>query len=423
MNELLSSGWTELGKLFQDDELTWIVAMMWLLVVGGALLWTIHQRRRARAHLMLRAAGQLTQVTLSNVSDGVIHTDADGIVTFCNIAATKILGVPEEDILGRPFNTAVPVYKGEAQTLVENPAALWLAESRETYWDPYSGVRTADGEIKPISETISHVRDSSGNVTGAVFVFHDVSDARNLSDQLKYQARHDPLTSLPNRLAFEESLRALVKNVREQRDQAFLMYLDIDHFKIINDVHGHDVGDQLLLKVSQLLRALLGPQDQLARLGGDEFAITLRLPDAAIAQRVAEHLITKVRAYRFDINGQQFEADLSIGIVAIAADHCDPSALMARADTACYAAKDRGRGRSHLYLHDDPHIVIAERTLDCANRIQRAFDDDRFEVHLQEIVGRDRKVLGYESLIRMRSETGDLACLALSCLPCSAWAG
>ena len=408
MDELIFAGWEAIGTIFSGHELTWIVTLLWALIVGVVPVLWLHYRRRSDALLMMRAEGKLTHLTLSSVSDGVIHTDADGLIIFCNAAATKILGAPAERILGRPFKFAVPVYKGEAQILVENPATFIPQENTGAYLDPYSGVRTASGEIRPISETISLVRDANGTVTGAVFVFHDVSTARDLSNQLNYQARHDQLTGLPNRPAFEETLRALAKSASEEQDQAFLMYLDIDHFKIINDVHGHAVGDQFLQELSRLLRSLLRPEDGLARLGGDEFAITLRLPDVEQAQQLADGLISAVSAYRFEIGGRQFEAGLSIGIVAIVADHCDPSALMARADTACYAAKDRGRGRCHLYLSDDPHIVIAEHTLDCANRIQRAFDDDRFEVHLQEIVGRDRKLLGYESLIRMRSETGDL---------------
>ncbi len=406
MNNFIFKWLEGAGEYISGYELVWLVSFLWAIIVGIALLWVIHQKRRARDFLMMRAEGQLTHVTLSSVSDGVIHTDAEGVITFCNAAAAKILGIPADRIVGQSFRSAVRVYKGEAQVLVENPATF--SHASDAGLDPYSGILAANGEIRPVSETISIVRDPDGKVAGAVFVFHDVSDARDLSDQLNFQARHDQLTGLPNRLAFEESLRSFVRGTYAGQDPAFLMYLDIDHFKMINDVHGHGIGDQLLREVSALLRRLLRPEDELARLGGDEFAITLCLADAGKAQQVAENLIAAVGAYRFDIDGHYLEAGLSIGIVAIVADHCDPSALMARADTACYAAKDRGRGRCHLYLDDDPHIVIAEHTLDCANRIQRAFDDDRFEVHLQEIVGRDRKVLGYESLIRMRSETGDL---------------
>lgn len=394
--------------LFEGHELAWIAALLWALILGLVLAWAIYQIHRAYARRMMRAVGQLAHVTLSSVSDGIIHTDAEGIITFCNVAATKILGIPEEKIVGIPFKTAVHLYKGESQVLVENPATFPLPKTPGDFLDPYSGVRVASGEVRPISETISPVWDASGKVTGAVFVFHDVSDVREFSSQLHYQARHDSLTGLPNRRAFEESLAVLVRAALQGEDRAFLMYLDIDHFKMINDVHGHSVGDRFLREFSALLRSQLRLDDGLARLGGDEFAITLRRADADQAQQLAERLISAVRAYRFDVDGRQFEAGVSIGIVAIAAEYCDPSALMARADTACYAAKDRGRGRSHLYLADDPYIVIAEDTLDCANRVQRAFDENRFEVHLQKIVGRDRKVLGYESLVRMRSETGDL---------------
>lgn len=384
------------------------MVLMWFLVVLGLLIGFLYQRQRARTLHKAQVAGELSNMTLSQVSDGVIHTDANGLITFCNTAAAKIIGMPAECMVGQPFGSTVRVYKGEEQTLVENPAKFLLASDQGVYLDRYSGLRTASGAIRPILETISPVRDQDGTIAGAVFVFHDVSDARDLSDQLVYQARHDHITGLPNRVAFEESLRDFVINAHRRPGRCFLMYLDVDHFKMVNDVYGHVAGDRLLREISALLRGLLRAEDGLARLGGDEFGITLRLRDAGKAQQVAESLISAVGAYRFEVGGGRFEVGLSIGIVAIEAGDSDVSTLMARADTACYAAKDRGRGRSHLYLADDPYILGAQSTLDCANSIQRAFDDDRFEVYLQRIVGRDRKVLGYESLIRMRSETGDV---------------
>jgi len=408
MNMSIINWLSSTGDGLLDHWLFWAPLLMWALLVIVGVLVLSHQRRKTQTLAMLRAAGELTELTLSSVSDGVIHTDADGIITFCNVAAAKIIGVPATRLVGQAFKSGIRVYKGEAQTLVENPAAFILSTDAGVYLDPFSGLRTANGEIRPISETISPVRDASGKVIGAVFVFQDVSDARDLNNQLTYQARHDLLTGLPNRLAFEESLRDFVKSPRDIHKKKFLMYLDLDHFKMINDVYGHANGDRFLREIAALLRTLLRAEDGLARLGGDEFGITLCLKNAEKAQQVADSLIAAVGAFRLDLGDRQGEVGLSIGIVGIVGDRCDPSVLMARADTACYAAKDRGRGRSQLYLPDDPHILLAESTLGCANMIQRAFDDNRFEVYLQEIVGRDRKVLGYESLIRMRSETGEL---------------
>lgn len=396
------------GNDWLDHWLFWAPFLMWAAVVVVGLLAIFYQRARLRSDAMLLAAGAINQLTLSSISDGVIHTDAAGTIIFCNAAAAKIVGTSVRNLMGRPFKSAVPVYKGEAQTLVENPMDFLLAAEGGVYLDPYSGLRTINGDIRPISETMSPVRDANGKIVGAVVVFQDVSDARDLNNQLRYQARHDLLTGLPNRLAFEESLQEFVSDARSRRESAFLMYLDLDHFKMINDVYGHIVGDRFLIEVSALLRTLIRADDGLARLGGDEFAITLRLADAEKAQQVADSLIAAVGAYRLDLGHRQCEVGLSIGIVSVTADDCDTSVLMARADTACYAAKDCGRGRCQLYLEDDAPILLAELTLSSADLIQRAFDDNRFEVYLQEIVGRNREVLGYESLIRMRSETGEV---------------
>jgi diguanylate cyclase (GGDEF)-like protein/PAS domain S-box-containing protein len=356
----------------------------------------------------LHEAKELAQVTLSSIGDGVIRTDAAGVITFCNAAAAKILEVPSERLVGQQFRSAVELYRGESQVRVENPVAQVLASGESLRLDLFSGVRTAGGEMRPISDSISPVRDIAGRVIGAVFVFQDVSDARKLTDRLSYQARHDLLTGLPNRLAFEEALVDCVTAAREGRGRHFLMYLDLDHFKMVNDTRGHAAGDRLLREVSTLLQGYLPEGDYFARLGGDEFAVILRDADAQEAQRLADSLIAALGGYRLRLGDRQLKVGLSIGISMIHAGNCDPSMVMAQADTACYAAKDQGRGRYQIYQADDAEILLAERTLDWAQRIQSAFDDNRFEVYLQEIVDRDRRLLGYESLIRMRGDNGHI---------------
>ena len=397
----------EAGSGMSIYGLIWTVALLWMAIGGCLIGFLIYEKRRTRSFVLMRAAGQLSDVTLSSVSDGVIHTDAEGVVTFCNAAAARLCGIPVEYIVGMPFRLALRVYKGEAQTRVDNPVNFAQTAGGEATHDPYSCMGTAGGEIRPIAEKISLVRGAAGKVTGAVFVFHDIANARDLRQQLNYQARHDPLTGLPNRAALDEALTHVLQ-AEGSHAPAFLMYLDLDHFKLINDAQGHAAGDQLLREIATLLRKQLHPEDVLVRLGGDEFAVIARRKDAAHAQELANGLIAAVDAHRLSVGNQKFGVGLSIGVVGIDGARVGVSTLMARADTACYAAKDRGRGRCHLYLADDPHIIAAERTLNWANTIQRAFDDNRFEVYLQGIVGRDQKLLGYEALIRMHHETGEV---------------
>lgn len=371
-------------------------------VVGSAE--DITERRRYEASL--HEAKELAQVTLSSIGDGVIRTDAQGIITFCNQAAAKLLETDTEYPVGQRFSDLVHLFDDDGGRPLADPIAQVLASGETMRLNMFSSVRTIQGRQQPISDSVAPVRDAHGAVIGAVFVFQDVRDARQMTEKLSYQARHDQLTGLPNRLAFEERLQQALLTAQTAGAVHYLMFMDLDHFKVVNDTCGHAAGDKLLREVSALLRSRLRPADYLARLGGDEFAVVLDNATPAAANRVAENLIAAIQDYHLVSEGRTFKIGLSVGIAEINTLTSSASMVMAQADTACYAAKTSGRGRYQVYQADDLEIQQAERSLDWAQRIESALHDNRFEVHLQRIVGREREPLGYEALIRMRGEQG-----------------
>lgn len=356
----------------------------------------------------LHEAKELAQVTLSSIGDGVIRTDAQGVITFCNQAAATILDLLSEQLIGRVFSERVHLLSDDGSMPIQDPVTRVLATGESVRLDIFSGVRVTGGEIRPISDSVSPVRDIAGKIIGAVFVFQDVSDARQMTEKLSFLANHDVLTGLPNRLAFEVELQKRLAEARKNGTKGYLLYLDLDHFKVVNDTRGHAAGDKLLCGVSEILSGRLRKEDYIARLGGDEFAIFIRTDSVHEAQAMAESLIETINSYEIAFNDRLFKVGLSVGITEISSTNCDASAVMAQADTACYAAKDHGRGRCQIYRIDDVEILQAERTMDWAQRIQHAFDHSQYEVHLQQIVGRDLQLLGYEALIRMRDEHGQV---------------
>lgn len=357
----------------------------------------------------LHEAKELAQVTLSSIGDGVIRTDAQGFITFCNEAAAKLLETDTEYPVGKRFDEVVQLFNDDAGGKpIADPIAQVLKSGEVMRLNMFSSVRTVLGRQQPIADSVAPVRDAKGAVIGAVFVFQDVRDARQMTEKLSYQARHDQLTGLPNRLAFGERLQQALKTAHDSGAVHYLLFMDLDHFKIVNDTCGHAAGDKLLREVSALLRARLRPADYLARLGGDEFAVILDNSSPPAAHRVAENLITAIQDYHLVSEGRTFKIGLSVGIAEINAVSADASMVMAQADTACYAAKTSGRGRYQMYQADDLEIQQAERSLDWAQRIESALHDGRFEVYLQRIVGRERELLGYETLIRMCGEQGQV---------------
>jgi diguanylate cyclase (GGDEF)-like protein/PAS domain S-box-containing protein len=239
----------------------------------------------------------------------------------------------------------------------------------------------------------------------------DITEARALSQQLRFQAAHDALTGLVNRREFENRLERALKSAEDGRSQHALCYLDLDQFKIINDTCGHVAGDELLGRLGRVLAQQVRRQDTLARLGGDEFGVLLENCSMHVAERVANALRRGIEDFRFAWDGQVFGIGVSIGVVSIEGRGQTVSSILSAADAACYAAKDRGRNRIHIYREGDVDLARRHGEMRWVTRIQTALEENRFELARQPIVslstasGSDTH---YELLVRMRDEDGNL---------------
>ncbi len=201
-----------------------------------------------------------------------------------------------------------------------------------------------DGQEISIDDTAAPIFASSGEIVGAVLIFRDVTERRRIAAQLAYQAGHDPLTGLVNRREFESRLQRVLASCHEPQSH-ILLYLDLDQFKSVNDTCGHGAGDELLRQVSVLLRSKIRARDTVARLGGDEFGILLENCSEAHAVRIANSLRKLIKQFHFEWQDQIFTIGVSIGLVAIPQGGQDFSGVLAAADSACYAAKEKVHSR------------------------------------------------------------------------------
>lgn len=239
----------------------------------------------------------------------------------------------------------------------------------------------------------------------------DITEARALSQQLRFQAAHDTLTGLVNRREFENRLERAAKSAENARGEHAVCYLDLDQFKIINDTCGHVAGDELLKRLGRVLAQQVRKQDTLARLGGDEFGVLLENCSMHVAERVANALRRTIEDFRFVWEKQVFNIGVSIGVVPIQGAGQTVSSILSAADAACYAAKDRGRNRIHIYHEGDVELARRHGEMRWVTRIQAALDENRFELARQPIValsagaGEDAH---YELLLRMRDEDGNI---------------
>ncbi|WP_353252212.1 PAS domain S-box protein [Salinisphaera sp. PC39] len=369
-----------------------------------AQIQDISQRRAHEAALF--EAKELAQVTLNSIGEGVIRVDGDGLVTLVNPSACELIGSREEDLLGRPFDEAVGLYDPDRDERLEDPVGHVLRSGTRSSVPVFTRLRRRDGRLLPISDSVSPVRGSDGSVMGAVFVFQDVSEIQAMAAELEYLARHDTLTSLPNRRAFDETLEAYWRDARAGRRGAYLLYLDLDQFKAINDTCGHAAGDTLLCELAALLKSELRGDDFLARIGGDEFAAIVETGDPEIADLVARKLIRVITDHEFSHQGRIFGVGLSVGITPVDAHAERHSDLLAQADTALYAAKESGRGCHRSFRSGDESIQQVRTSLDVGQRVKFALDHDAFSLFLQRIVDAAADTRGYEVLLRLDDDDG-----------------
>ncbi|MET3892743.1 diguanylate cyclase (GGDEF)-like protein/PAS domain S-box-containing protein [Bosea sp. OAE506] len=376
--------------------------------LSGALQ-DVTERRKLSAQLAEQH--ELMRVTLQSIGDAVITTDATGRITWLNPVAERMTGWRQDESQGKALEEIFRIVDETTRAVAPNPVAACLAEGRIVGLADHTILISKDGTEFGIEHSAAPIVRNDGVVLGVVLVFHDVSEQRRLSKEMKYRATHDALTGLKNRTEFEARLKLLLGKSREDRSCHALLYLDLDQFKIVNDTCGHAVGDILLRQFSRLFRDIARNCDTLARLGGDEFGIILENCSVELAEKLAQRICDAMDDFRFVHDGRKFRVGASIGLVPIDARWGDIAAVQKAADSACYAAKEAGRNRFHGWLETDVAMQSRQFEVQWTNRIERALDDGGFVLHAQTIraLSADKPGLHAELLLRMKSDDGSLA--------------
>ena len=350
-------------------------------------------------------AKELAEVTLESISDGVITTDKDGRVAFMNACAETMLGRCLDDENGRLLEEVAPLVNEVAGDLFEHPVRKCLHDNMSVELKSNCALILKSGLQLAVSCSIAPIHDKDGKVLGVVMVFHDVSEARALHRELSHQASHDHLTGLYNRREFEHELQHSLALAHRDGIELALCYLDLDQFKIVNDTCGHAAGDVLLKKLSEHLQGVLRKTDIFARLGGDEFALLLTHCSITEAEKLSANILKAINDFRFTWNNKQFQISASIGVAAMTSESVDAAEVLSNADMACYAAKEAGRNRVHVYQVDDTRLKQRRSEMGMISYVREALAEDRLELFAQPIVStldlNDRR--HFEVLVRMKS--------------------
>jgi diguanylate cyclase (GGDEF)-like protein/PAS domain S-box-containing protein len=350
-------------------------------------------------------------VTLKSIGDAVITTQAQGAVTYLNPAAEALTGWRTDEATGRPLREILGNAGEGTVASAEDPFDRVTQEGELTDLDQDATLITRRGEQRAIEGRAAPIRALSGAVIGTVAVFRDVTDSRRLTTELSWHASHDQLTGLSNRFSFEQQLQEALRDSAERGAHHALLYLDLDQFKVVNDTCGHGAGDLLLQRIAKLLQAHIRGTDVIARLGGDEFGALLNDCPLDQALRVANDMREEIQDLRFIWAEKSFAVGVSIGLVPITAHSGTTADVQSAADVACYAAKEKGRNRVHVYRPDDAELDLRKGEMEWVSRITRGLEDNRFLLYAQEIVAlrpglsQGRRI---ELLLRLRDEQGNI---------------
>jgi diguanylate cyclase (GGDEF)-like protein len=333
---------------------------------------------------------ELAYAALQAISHAIVTTNLQGQIQSCNAKAqawlTGTANLPiDDDLTGRDLLQVLPLLDEATQLplgglldrLRQNPIAFELFDQLMTL--------SASGESIAVDLTIAPITDAFG-LQGAVFMLQDVTIARQANQQLVWQARHDGLTGLVNRAAFEVKLTQAIQHAQITDRQHTLCYIDLDQFKIVNDTCGHNAGDELLRRLAQIFQREIRSTDTLSRIGGDEFGILFHQCSLDQARQIVERIHQQVGQFRFLWEEQSFNVSASFGLVQIDQSSDGLTSVLSAADAACYAAKEAGRNRIHLYYSDDDELARQRGERLWISQIHQAIEENRFQLYAQDIV-------------------------------------
>jgi diguanylate cyclase (GGDEF)-like protein/PAS domain S-box-containing protein len=346
-------------------------------------------------------------VTLNSIGDAVLCTDIFGKITYLNIVAEKMTGWLRAEAIGRPLAEVFRIIDGGTGQTARDPMEMAMEQNATVGLTINCVLVRRDGYESAIEDSAAPIHDRSGRVTGAVIVFHDVSAARAMSIQMTHTAHHDTVTSLPNRLLLNDRITQSISLALRQSRPFALLFLDLDHFKAVNDSLGHAGGDELLRSVSKRLLSCVRGSDTVSRQGGDEFAVLLpEITHPEDAATCAAKILASLNA-PYIVGSRTVHVGTSIGISLYPRDGADSETLLKSADMAMYHAKERGRGNFQFFEAAMNLRAVQRQSVE--SELRRALTNHEFLLHYQPKVNLDTgDITGVEALIRWRQPDGTL---------------
>lgn len=388
-----------------------IGAVSAILIMSLALAERIKEEKRDKENAQLESIKYLSrfQSLYENALEGVYTFTINGRLLSANPAFLKLMGVAsvEEFNNAIPSETSFSLNEERIQRLVKVLREFERVDDHETQLSNQLGTTNwINLSARLVIDPTTHDELIEGTMI-------NINERKAIEEKLKHLANHDSLTGLVNRRAFEAEISSTLSAVQEHQLNACLLYLDLDQFKIVNDLCGHSAGDLLLKNLSQRLYRKIDSFNKrhvIARLGGDEFGILLSDVPLSKSKDIAEQIRLIIEEFLFVWESNRFSLGVSIGLVEMLPFHQTTEQLLVMADTACYLAKDQGRNRVHIFVESDQELQIRQLEMQWVSNIKQALSEDNFFLVFQEIAANQVKdeQYHYEILLRLINENGNL---------------
>lgn len=319
------------------------LALSAVAMLVGLIITAFVVRLSRRMEKDLFEEKERAQVTLQAIGDGVIRFDHDLCIGYLNPAAELMLGITAREARDRPFKEIINLVDRQDRSDLAAPLSEDVMRGNHVELAPTANLLSPQGMEYEVEGKCSPIHSPEGDIEGGVLVIRDVTEAREMQRTLVWQADHDGLTGLMNRRAFEERLSRALHSKRASEYPLSLLFIDLDHFKRVNDSAGHAAGDELLKQLGKLMQSRIRENDVLARLGGDEFAIMLSACPHEMAEKIATVVRDSVANLSFVWESDKHQVGASIGVVHVPPSWATLDECLAAADAACYKAKHNGR--------------------------------------------------------------------------------
>jgi len=372
------------------------------------VLWCRDISSQADNREALKRQRELLAAVFSQVADGIVLTDAGGVVEQINPVGLELLGLGPQQRHGQTIQSLLQMQDERGSHI--DPCGEALRRGSTCLTPDNTLLLVKQRAPIEISGSATPLRDRRNRITGCVLVFRTIDQARRMSSRLSWQSDHDPLTQLPNRRFLEARLTNAIESARRGDQRHALLYIDLHSFSLVNDTGGRVAGDMLLLECGKLLQEVVGVEHLVARVGNDEFAILLRECPVDEVNEFIETLLARIRSFSFPWEERRLKIGVNIGVELIDANTSSEIDVLVAAAASCAAAKETGRNRVHFRQRQDDRPFM-RKAATWAPKISEALEQDRFCLYFQPIIalGGDRKQYShFEALIRMEDETGQL---------------